>query len=121
MPAFAGLMGGFFQSLGWTGIATMILGGIVYVFLHGYISGVIAEKIKKGDVPTEDEYTKAELYTTMGMIVPPLAFGILRTTKFTYESDVLDFFGNFLGGGFFYEVLNLIEVAGAALGMWTVG
>jgi len=118
MPV-VGLMGGFFESLGWSGIASMIVGGVVWVFLHGYISGVIAEKIKKGEEITEDEYKQAELYTTMGLITPPLIFGILRTTKFTHESDVLDFFGNFFGGGFFYEVLNLIELIGASLGIWT--
>jgi len=118
MPV-VGLMGGFFESLGWSGIASMVVGGIVWVFLHGYISGVIANKIKSGETPTEEEYMQAELYTTSGLIIPPLVFGILRTTKFTYESDVLDFFGNFMGGAFFYEVLNLIEMVGAVLGFWT--
>jgi len=118
MPV-VGLMGGFFESLGWTGIASMVIGGVVWVFLHGYISGVIVNKIKAGEAPTEQEYMTAELYTTAGLIAPPLIFGVLRTTRYTYESDVLDFFGNFMGGAFFYEVLNLIEMVGAAIGIWT--
>jgi len=118
MPV-VGLMGGFFESLGWSGIASMIVGGAVWVFLHGYISGIIVDEVKEGDVPTEQEYMQAELYTTAGLIIPPVVFGVLRTTKYTYESDVLDFFGNFMGGALLYEVLNLIEMVGAALGIWT--
>ncbi len=119
MPV-TGYIGGFFENLGLTGIMTVIIGGVIFVFLHGYVSGVITQKIAKDpNNPTEEEFQTAEIYTSAALASVPAIFGVIRTSKYPYESDVLDTVGCLMGGGLLWEVFNAIEILSSRLGLWT--
>ena len=110
-----GKLGGFFDALGFTGIGVMIFGMIVWVFTHGFISGAVAKKIAVvPTAPTAEEYTKAEFYTAIPLGGVPLAFGVWRWQNPTV-SDTMDAVGCFVGGGFLYEIANLVEIGSAKL------
>lgn len=116
MP-YVGKLGGFFDALGWTGVGSTILGVIIWVFLQGYISGVIAKRIAENpEEPTQDEYVKAELYTTIPLAGVPLVFGFYRNAR-PEVSDTMDAVGCVMGGGLLYEAANLVEIGAAKLGL----
>ena len=116
--AMAGYMGGFFKELGWTGAGVTVLGALGFGLGHGYIAGKLAKYLAESADPVstpEAQYNKADAITSGILAVIPVSFGVARTTKFNYESDVLDFFGNLFGGGLIYEAGSLFEVMSSLL------
>lgn len=110
-----GKLGGFFDALGFSGIGVMIFGMVVWVFVHGFVSGLVVKKLAEDpENPTADEYTKAELYTAIPLAGAPLAFGVYRQQN-PAISDTLDAVGCFVGGGFLYEIANVVEIGSAKL------
>ena len=116
MVGYSEYMGGFFHGLGGAGMLNVIAGALTVAGVHGFVAGKVAKYLaeKKG-TDSADEYNKADVMTTAIMAVPIGVFGALRVTKYDYESDVLDFIGNMLGGGMVYESGNIFEVATSLL------
>jgi len=109
-----GNIGGFFRDLGMGGMLNMVVGGAAFIFGHTYISSKIAKRIAVDPADISlSEYNKAELMTGGALAVPSLVFGALRGMRggmLDYESDMLDFVGNMIGGGLLYEAWNAIEI-----------
>lgn len=116
MAAYGGVMGGAFESLGLKGVANMVVGAGLFGLVHGAVTAAIAKYIAVDpENLTDDELLKADGLTSLVMSIVPVGYGIVRTTKYPGEDDVLDFFGNLLGGGLTYEGGSLAEVLGTMI------
>jgi len=117
-----GMVGSFFRELGGTSIALAGVGAGVDALAHGVGMKGIAKylaKRKHGVNPTDEqilaEMNKADLAMTGIAGGISASYGIVRVTKFDYESDMLDVIGLMAGGALLYEAGSSVEVVGSLL------
>ena len=116
MVGYAGRLGGGFQGLGALGVAAIGAGVVVDSLIHGAATAKLATWMASRSGKTEeDEYNKADMWMSLIAAVPIGTYGILRMTKFDYESDILDTIGCFGVGAGAYEVGNFTEVLGSLI------
>lgn len=110
MGEYKGLMGGFFDQLGMTGVVTMALTGAGYGFIHAYISSKVADYMEE-----DKGTTKPEMWTGLGLLIPPVAWMLIRYSGRLQDTDFNDSIGNIMGAGFLWELWNGVETVVAML------
>lgn len=112
-----GKLGGGFQGVGAVGAGIVAGGAFVNALMHGVIAKKLADHLITTGTPADVAGNKADMMVSGIMAIPIGTFAVLRFTKYTYESDVIDAIGCYLLGTGIYEVGNAAEIIGGMLNL----
>lgn len=110
---------GFFDSLGFSGVATTVAGVILTAVLHGFIAGVIRDNVAVDPAnPTEEDIRKANYYTSAGIAIPAILYGGMAMSDAIPPGDVRDFGGCLAGGAILYQAGIVGDVLAEKIGVY---